>query len=69
LVVNPTAADHIQAIRSLRNFETALALSINLAPDSDIERIAEIEQKLVATMHRNYPLADKRNLRLRNCVE
>jgi DNA-binding transcriptional LysR family regulator len=62
-------ADHLQAIRSLRNFETDLALVFNLAPDSDIERIAEIEQKLVATMHRNHPLANKSDLRLRDCLE
>jgi DNA-binding transcriptional LysR family regulator len=67
--VQVTIADHLQAIRSLRNFETDLALVFNLAPDSDIERIAEIEQKLVATMHRNHPLASKPDLRLRDCVE
>lgn len=67
--VQVSIADHLQAIRSLRNFETDLALVFNLAPDSDIERIAEIEQKLVATMHRNHPLANKSDLRLRDCLE
>jgi DNA-binding transcriptional LysR family regulator len=67
--VQVSIADHLQAIRSLRNFETDLALVFNLAPDSDIERILEIEQKLVATMHRNHPLANKPDLRLRDCIE
>ncbi len=67
--VQVTIADHLQAIRSLRNFETDLALVFNLAPDSDIERIAEIEQRLVATMHRSHPLAKKHDLRLRDCVD
>ncbi len=61
--------DHLQAMKSLRNFETDLALVFNLAPDADIEQIAEIEQKLVATMHRSHPLAGKPDLRLRDCVE
>ena len=68
VVVALSIADHLQAIRSLRTFETDLALVFNLAPDSDIERIAEIEQKLVAIMHRNHPLATKPDLRLRDCV-
>lgn len=67
--VQVTIADHLQAIRSLRGFETDLALVFNLAADSDIERIAEIEQKLVAIMHRNHPLAGRQDLRLRDCVE
>ena len=61
--------DHLQAMKSLRNFEADLALVFNLAPDADIEQIAEIEQKLVATMHRSHPLAGKRDLRLRDCVD
>lgn len=61
--------DHLQALQSLRNFETDLALVFNLAPDADIERIAEIEQKLVATMHRSHPLAQRTDLRLRDCVD
>ena len=69
VTVQVSIADHLQAIRSLRNFESDLALVFNLAPDSDIECIAEIEQKLVATMHRNHPLANKRDLRLRDCME
>ena len=61
--------DHLQALKSLRNFETDLALVFNLAPDADIARIAEIEQKLVATMHRTHPLAQRSDLRLRDCVD
>ena len=62
-------ADHLQALQSLRDFETDLALIFNLTADADIERIAEIEQKLVAVMHRTHPLAQKPDLRLRECAE
>jgi len=62
-------ADHLQALKSLRDFEADLALIFNLAADADIERIAEIEQKLVAVMHRTHPLAQKADLRMRDCIE
>ena len=62
-------ADHLQALQSLRDFETDLALIFNLTADADIERIAEIEQKLVAVMHRTHPLAQKPDLRLRECAD
>lgn len=61
--------DHLQSIASLRSFETDLALVFNLAPDADIERVAEIEQKLVATMHHSHPLAQVPELRLRDCAD
>ena len=67
--VEVLVCDHVQAMKSLRNFETDLALVFNLAPDADIEQIAEIEQKLVATMHRSHPLASKTDLKLQDCVE
>ena len=67
--VQVSIADHLKAVRSLRNFETDLALVFNLAPDSDIDRLAEIEQKLMAIMHRSHPLAHKSELRLRDCLE
>ncbi len=60
--------DHLEALQQLRDFETDLALVFNLAPEADIERIAEFEQKLVATMHRDHPLAQRPSLRLRDCA-
>ncbi len=61
--------DHVQALQQLRDFEIDLALVFNLAPDADVERIAEFEQKLVATMHRSHPLAARPALRLRDCAD
>lgn len=61
--------DHLHALSSLRNFEADLALIFNLAPDADIDRIAEIEQKLVAVMHVSHPLAKRPELKVRDCVE
>jgi DNA-binding transcriptional LysR family regulator len=55
--------DHVQALAALRAFE------IEFAPDADIERIAEFDQKLVATMHRSHPLAKREGgIRLRDCA-
>lgn len=60
--------DHVQAVQSLRDFAIDLALVFNLAPEADIKRIADFEQKLVATMHRNHPLAGRTELRISECV-
>jgi len=61
--------DHVQALAALRAFEVDIALVFNLAPDADIERIAEFDQKLVAIMHRRHPLArNEQRLRLRDCA-
>lgn len=62
-------ADHVQALAALRALEIDLALVFNLPPEPDVERIAQLEQKLVAVMHRSHPLASgKAGLRLRDCV-
>ena len=62
-------ADRVQAMDALRAFETDLALVFDLAPDSDIERLGEYEQKLLAMMHRDHPLAGRSGLRLRDCAD
>ena len=67
--VEVQVGDHLHALKSLRGFEADLALIFNLAPDADIDRIAEIEQKLVAVMHASHPLAQQPDLRLRDCIE
>jgi DNA-binding transcriptional LysR family regulator len=62
--------DHIQALAQLRAFEADLALVFNLAPESDVECLAEIEQRLVCLMHRSHPLAARPGgLRLRDCAD
>lgn len=62
--------DCVQALGALRSFETDLVLVFNLAPEPDVERIFELEQRLVVTMHRNHPLARREGgLRLRDCAE
>ncbi len=61
--------DHGQALDALRAFDVDLGLVFNLAPEPDIEAIAEFEQKLVAVMHRDHPLASRAQLHLRDCAE
>ena len=61
--------DHVQALTALRAFEIEFALVFNLAPDADIERIDEFDQKLMATMHKDHPLAQQESLRLSDCAE
>ena len=66
---NVRVADHVQALVALRAFEIDLALVFNLPPEPDIDRMAELEQKLVAVMHRDHPLAKSASgLRLRDCA-
>lgn len=61
--------DHVQAADALRSFESDLALVFNLAPESDIERVCAVEQKLMAIMHKRHPLAKSKTLRLSDCAD
>ena len=63
--------DHVQAASALRSFETDLALVFNLAPEADIDRTSVVEQKLMAIMHAEHPLArtGAPALRMRDCSE
>ena len=61
--------DHLQALDALRAFEADLALVFNLAPEADIEVLAEFEQRLVAVMHRDHPLAARPSVRVRDCAD
>lgn len=62
--------DHVQAAAALRSFETDLAVVFNLAPEADIARASVVEQRLMAIMHREHPLACREGgLRLRDCAD
>jgi DNA-binding transcriptional LysR family regulator len=61
--------DHLQALASLRAFDADLAFVFNLSPESDIEVMAEFEQRLVAVMHRDHPLAARASVRVRDCAD
>jgi DNA-binding transcriptional LysR family regulator len=63
--------DHVQAAAALRSLETDLALVFNLAPEADIERTSVVEQKLMAIMHAEHPLARNgaSTLRMRDCAD
>ena len=62
--------DHVQALATLRNFETDLALVFNLSPEPDIEVVARFEQRVMAMMHVSHPLAAQGDgVRLKDCVD
>jgi len=61
--------DHVQAAQALRGFETDLALVFNLAPEPDLERNTVHDQRLMALMHAQHPLARSPTLRLRDCAD
>ena len=61
--------DHVHALTSLRNFDVDLGLVFNLPPEADVEAIAQFDQKLVAVMHRDHPLAGQETVRLRDCAD
>jgi DNA-binding transcriptional LysR family regulator len=62
--------DHVSALSTLRAYESDLSLVFNLAAEPDVERIAVVEQRLVALMHKSHPLAaGKGGVRLRDCAE
>jgi len=61
--------DHLQALDALRAYEADLALVFNLSPEADIACLATFQQKLVAVMHRDHPLAAQPTVRLRDCVQ
>lgn len=61
--------DYLHALAALRAFEIDLALPFNLPPQPDIERIAVVEQKLMAVMHRSHPLASCPTLKVRDCAQ
>ena len=50
--------------------ESDMALVFNLAPEPDLHLVAQFEQKLVVTMHRDHPLAQRPGgVRLRECMD
>jgi DNA-binding transcriptional LysR family regulator len=69
VAVQALIGDHVQAVQALRRFETDLVLVFNPAPETDVARVAEFEQRLVAVMHKGHPLARQRTLRIRDCAD
>jgi DNA-binding transcriptional LysR family regulator len=61
-------ANAVDALNSLRNFETDLALIFDSVLPSDIQIVATVEQPLYAFMHETHPLASKSCLRLHDCI-
>ena len=61
--------DHVRALSALRAFEADLALVLGLAPEADIDIVAQLEQRLCAVMHHRHPLANaSRAIRIRDCA-
>ncbi|NDW03661.1 LysR family transcriptional regulator [Jiella pacifica] len=60
--------DHGVALRMLRDFESDLAIVFRPDRSPDIHPLFVLGQRLVAIMHRDHPLAEKDQLRLRDCA-
>lgn len=60
--------DHEQAERALASYEVDLVLVFSPTPLSNFQHLATLEQRLVALMPKDHPLARESVLRLRNCA-
>jgi DNA-binding transcriptional LysR family regulator len=61
--------DHDRALRLLQNYEADLALVFSPTRSADLHPLMVVPQRLVALMSPKHPLAKKKLLRLRDCVE
>jgi len=62
--------DHSRALELLRTFESDLALTFHLDPETDIVRLDELAQPLCLVMHRDHPLAAQDDpVKLRQCLD
>lgn len=60
--------DHEQAERELAAYEVDLVLVFSPTPLSNFQHLAKLDQRLVALMPQNHPLANQSVLRLRDCA-
>jgi DNA-binding transcriptional LysR family regulator len=60
--------DHERATQALANYDVDLILVFRPPFMANFQPLMTLEQRLVAMMHRNHPLAAKRTVRLRDCV-
>ncbi|MAM00116.1 LysR family transcriptional regulator [Hydrocarboniclastica marina] len=58
-----------EVVKRVKLFEADLGLVFNPPPDADLRHLAEIEERLCAFVPTDHPLADRRSVRLSECVE
>jgi DNA-binding transcriptional LysR family regulator len=61
--------DHSDALRSLADYEVDLALVFRPSIMPDFQALATVEQRLVAVMAKDHPLAKRAVIRLRECAQ
>lgn len=61
--------DHSDALRALANYEVDLALVFRPSTMPEFQMLAIAEQRLVAVMAADHPLAGRKTVRLRECVQ
>jgi DNA-binding transcriptional LysR family regulator len=61
--------DHEQAMTALATYEVDLVLAFRPPFLANFQPLMALEQRLVAVMSANHPLASKRTVRLRDCAE
>jgi DNA-binding transcriptional LysR family regulator len=60
--------DHETAVQALTAFEADLALIFSSQRNPDLQPLMVLEQRLVALMSKSHPLAEKKIVRLRDCL-
>ncbi|CAN0558583.1 unnamed protein product, partial [Laminaria digitata] len=60
--------DHEQAAMALESYDVDVALVVSPDTSPGFERMARLEQRLVALMPRGHPLSEKSQIRLRECA-
>lgn len=61
-------ASHSEALRTLADYEVDLAVIFRASAGSGFQTLASAEQRLVAIMRQDHPLAGEGSLRLRDCA-
>lgn len=61
--------DHADALRALADFEVDLAMVFRPSVMADFQVLASVEQRVVAIMAADHPLAARPSLRLRDCAD
>lgn len=66
---NVSVADPLESEQALLSYEADLAILFSPLPTESFETIASVEQSVFAIMSADHPLAERRTLRLSDCMQ